>query len=54
MIKLYFHIVYGGGRRRYEGARRNSLRNDRLLSQEWKLQKVFFMSEPTYMVLVKL
>jgi len=23
-IKMYFHVVYGGGRRRYGGAGRNS------------------------------
>jgi len=28
MIKMYFHVVYGGARRRYEGAGRNSQHND--------------------------
>jgi len=32
-IKMYFHVVYGGGRRRYGGAGRNSLKSS-LLSHE--------------------
>jgi len=29
---MYFHVVYGGGRRRYGGARRNSLKDEGVIN----------------------
>jgi len=31
-IKMYFHVLYGGERRRYGGVRRNSLHNVEIIA----------------------